>query len=200
MGFQLGNLYVEKGQKTCGFLKLPFTEDELPVTLIYGREEGPTVLVDGGIHNAEYVGIECVTGLAKQLQPEDIKGILIMIHIVNVNGFQARTVSVSAEDGKNLNRVFPGNENGTYTDKLAYFMEKEIFSNQSVSQFLFSQYHINSIDIVSSVKDHHEYADQISHQCDVETATIEVQCIQAYVSSQTATKFSSLLGAIKKQC
>ena len=65
MGFQLGNLYVEKGQKTCGFLKLPFTEDELPVTLIYGREEGPTVLVDGGIHNAEYVGIECVTGLAK---------------------------------------------------------------------------------------------------------------------------------------
>ena len=55
MGFQLGNLYVEKGQKTCGFLKLPFTEDELPVTLIYGREEGPTVLVDGGIHNAEYV-------------------------------------------------------------------------------------------------------------------------------------------------
>ena len=128
MGFQLGNLYVEKGQKTCGFLKLPFTEDELPVTLIYGKEEGPTVLVDGGIHNAEYVGIECVTGLAKQLQPEDIKGVLIMIHIVNVNGFQARTVSVSAEDGKNLNRVFPGDENGTYTDKLAYFMEKEIFS------------------------------------------------------------------------
>lgn len=116
-----------KRTKTCGFLKLPFTEDELPVTLIYGREEGPTVLVDGGIHNAEYGGIECVTGLAKQLQPEDIKGILIMIHIVNVNGFQARTVSVSAEDGKNLNRVFPGNENGTYTDKLAYFMEKEIF-------------------------------------------------------------------------
>ena len=93
MGFQLGNLYVEKGQKTCGFLKLPFTEDELPVTLIYGREEGPTVLVDGGIHNAEYVGIECVTGLAKQLQPEDIKGILIMIHIVNVNFRQEPSVS-----------------------------------------------------------------------------------------------------------
>ena len=47
MGFQLGNLYVEKGEKVCGFLKLPFTEDELPVTLIYGQEEGHTVLVDG---------------------------------------------------------------------------------------------------------------------------------------------------------
>ena len=128
MGFQLGNLYVEKGEKVCGFLKLPFTEDELPVTLIYGQEEGHTVLVDGGIHNAEYVGIECVTGLAAKLQPKDIKGILILLHIVNVNGFKARTVSVSAEDGKNLNRVFPGDANGTYTDKLAYFIEKEIFS------------------------------------------------------------------------
>ena len=128
MGFQLGNLYVEKGEKVCGFLKLPFTEDELPVTLIYGQEDGHTVLVDGGIHNAEYVGIECVTGLAAKLQPKDIKGILILLHIVNVNGFKARTVSVSAEDGKNLNRVFPGDANGTYTDKLAYFIEKEIFS------------------------------------------------------------------------
>lgn len=78
--------------------------------------------------------------------------------------------------------------------------EKEVFSSQSVSQFLSSQYCIDSIGIASSVKDHHEYADRISHQCDVETATIEVQCIQAYVSSQTAAKFSSLLGAIKEQC
>ena len=93
MGFQLGNLYVEKGEKVCGFLKLPFTEDELPVTLIYGQEEGHTVLVDGGIHNAEYVGIECVTGLAAKLQPKDIKGILILLHIVNVNGLkQGRSV------------------------------------------------------------------------------------------------------------
>ena len=72
MGFQLGNLYVEKGQKTCGFLKLPFTEDELPVTLIYGREEGPTVLVDGGIHNAEYVGIQAAMQLADELDPKKI--------------------------------------------------------------------------------------------------------------------------------
>ena len=129
MGFTLCNLTVEKGQKIQGYLDLPFTEeDKLPCTLIYGEKEGPVVLVDGGIHNAEYVGIECVTGLGQMLEPADIKGILILIHLVNVNGFKARTVSVSAEDGKNLNRVFPGNPDGTYTDKLAYFMEKELFS------------------------------------------------------------------------
>lgn len=128
MSFQLGNLTVEKGEKVRGFLTLPFSGEGLPTTIIYGEQDGDTVLVTGGIHNAEYVGIECVTGLAKQLQPKDIKGILILIHIVNVNGFRARTVSVSEEDGKNLNRVFPGSEDGTYTDKLAYFIEKELFS------------------------------------------------------------------------
>lgn len=128
MQFQLGNLIVDKGQKVQGFLKLPFADEELPVTLINGVEEGDTVLITGGIHNAEYVGIECVTTLAKELQPEDIKGVLIMVHIVNINGFKARTVSVSAADGKNLNRVFPGNKDGTFTDKLAYFMETELFA------------------------------------------------------------------------
>lgn len=128
MSFSLCNLTVEKGQKVSGFLELPFTKEGLPTTIIYGEQEGDAVLVTGGIHNAEYVGIECVTGLSRQIDPKDVKGIIIMIHIVNVNGFRARTVSVSKEDGKNLNRVFPGNYEGTFTDKLAYFMEKELFS------------------------------------------------------------------------
>ncbi|MDD7388306.1 MAG: succinylglutamate desuccinylase/aspartoacylase family protein [Lachnospiraceae bacterium] len=127
--FQLCNLSVGKGEKVQGYLKLPFTEkDELPTTIIYGHEDGPTVLVDGGIHNAEYVGIHAMVGLAQELQPSDIRGILIIINIINVNGFKARTVSVAAEDGKNLNREFPGNPNGTYTEKLADFMVKELFS------------------------------------------------------------------------
>lgn len=128
MSFKLGNLSADKGQKVSGFLDMPFTEDKLPVTLINGEQEGDTVLITGGIHNAEYVGIETVMGLARELEPMDIKGILIIVHIVNVNGFKARTISVSADDGKNLNRVFPGDPEGTYTDKLAYFMEKELFS------------------------------------------------------------------------
>lgn len=129
MSFTLCNMTVEKGNKVQGYLDLPFTDkDKLPCTLIYGCQDGPTVLIDGGIHNAEYVGIEAATRLASELQPENVSGRLIIIHLVNVNGFKARTISVCADDGKNLNRVFPGKPDGTYADKLAYFMEKEIFS------------------------------------------------------------------------
>lgn len=38
-----------------------------------------------------------------------------------------RTMSVVYEDGKNLNRVFPGNAEGSVSEKIAYFMEKELF-------------------------------------------------------------------------
>lgn len=128
MSFTLCNLTVEDGKKIQGYLDLPFTDkDKLPCTLIYGKKPGPVVLIDGGIHNAEYVGIEAATRLANEFEPEDISGILIVIHLVNVNGFKARTISLCADDGKNLNRVFPGDPEGTYADKLAYFMEKEIF-------------------------------------------------------------------------
>ncbi len=126
--FRVANLSVNKGEKVQGYLDLPFSEDKIPCTLVYGTKEGPTALITGGIHNAEYVGIEAVTGIAREIQPEDITGKLIVVNIVNINGFKARTISVAKEDGKNLNRVFPGNPDGTYSDKLAHFMEKELFS------------------------------------------------------------------------
>ena len=78
--------------------------------------------------------------------------------------------------------------------------EKEVFCNQYVSQFLLTQYNYNFADILSQVEDHHEYANQISRQCDVDKATIEVQCIQVYVSNQDSSKFKSLLDNIKNQC
>ena len=78
--------------------------------------------------------------------------------------------------------------------------EKEVFCNQCVSEFLLTQYGINFADILTAAKDHHEYANQISRQCEVDKATIEVQCIQAYVSSQDGSKFASLISNIRKQC
>ena len=75
--------------------------------------------------------------------------------------------------------------------------EKEVFSNPIVAEFLFNQYHVDFMDIRRTAKDHHYYADKISHQCDIDIPTIEVQCIQAYLENQKIEKFSSLLNAIR---
>lgn len=78
--------------------------------------------------------------------------------------------------------------------------EKEIFSDQSVAQFLFNQYHLNLTDIIRVTKDHHNYSTRISNQCDVDVSTIEVQCIQVYVANQNSDKFAPLISTIKSLC
>jgi hypothetical protein len=74
------------------------------------------------------VGIETAVRLAQELQPQDLTGSLIIISPVNVSGFENRTMSVVAEDGKNLNRIFPGSPDGTVGDKLCWFLDKECLS------------------------------------------------------------------------
>ncbi|AOY74489.1 M14 family metallopeptidase [Clostridium formicaceticum] len=127
---KVGNLSTEKGIKVQGFVTVMDTDTVIPVTLINGCEEGKTVLITGGVHSCEYAGIQTAIELAKEVQPEDIKGRLMICHPLNKNGFEARRPSIVPEDGKNLNRVFPGNKSGTLADKIAYMQVNE-FQNQA---------------------------------------------------------------------
>jgi len=102
---------------------------QLPITVICGKEEGKTVLITGGIHNAEYVGIQAALELSVFLKPSQISGNIIIIPLVNRTGFEHRTISCVYEDGKNLNREFPGNKEGTLAEKICYYIEKEVFSH-----------------------------------------------------------------------
>ena len=92
----------------------------MPVTFIHGEYPGKTVLITSGIHPAESTGIQTSIQLAKELSSSSVHGKLIIIHLVNMPAFQEGN-DITPEDGKNLNRVFPPNRNGTLTDKIAYF-------------------------------------------------------------------------------
>ena len=126
--FRIGTLSAKEGEKTNGFLKIVNTDLEIPVTLINGRKEGRTILICGGVHNAEYVGIQAAMELADEIDPEQVSGNILVIRLANRSGFEHRTMSLVFEDGKNLNRVFPGTAQGTIADKIAYTMETEVFS------------------------------------------------------------------------
>lgn len=51
---------------------------------------------------------------------------MIIVRLVNRSGFEHRTMSMVYEDGKNLNRVFPGTMSGTTADKLAAVIVNEL--------------------------------------------------------------------------
>jgi predicted deacylase len=98
------------------------TEIHVPHVIISGAADGPVLLVTAGIHNAEYVGIQAAIELSSEIDPEQLAGTLIIVPVANRSGFENRTMSMVHEDGKNLNRVFPGDENGTAADRLAHLL------------------------------------------------------------------------------
>ena len=96
------------------------TDVDMPATLIHGSKPGKTVLITAGIHGCEYCSIQAAIELADELQPADICGTLLIIHIANPSGFSKRLPEVVAEDRKNLNRVFPGKEDGSQAERIAW--------------------------------------------------------------------------------
>ena len=104
---RVADLEAKPGEKVSGFVHIIGADFGIPVTLICGEQKGETVLISGGVHNAEYVGIQAAMQLANDLDPKKIAGNIIVIRLMNRTGFEHRTMSLTYEDGKNLNRVFP---------------------------------------------------------------------------------------------
>lgn len=123
----LENVTKIREKKYQGYINVKGTDIDLPITVICGKNEGDTVLITGGVHCAEYVSIETAIELSKEINPQDINGNIIILPIANLSGFENRTMSVVYEDGENLNRMFPGSEEGSISEKLAYFMETQLF-------------------------------------------------------------------------
>ena len=94
-----GNLSAQAGEKSKGFLAVPGTDFTIPATLICGERPGKTVLVSGGVHSCEYVGIEAAIRLGAELAPAEICGTVLILHPVNRPGFEARTPSIVPWDG-----------------------------------------------------------------------------------------------------
>lgn len=118
---------AERGDKARGYVTVLDTDTAMPVTLINGEKQGKTVLITAGIHGSEYPGILTAVRLGAELDPKDISGRVILIHPVNFQAFSERCAAVVPEDGKNINRMFPGNKNGSIAEKIAYVIAHEFF-------------------------------------------------------------------------
>jgi predicted deacylase len=97
-----------------------------PYFAISGSVSGPTVLVTAGIHAAEYTGIEAAIRLGRAADPAKMRGILIILPLLNRPGFYERSVYVNPEDGDNLNRLFPGDPKGKWGERFAHRLLTEI--------------------------------------------------------------------------
>src|SRR5215475_33126 len=109
--------------------KLPgaaLAEDEpRPVISITGATSGPLLFVNAGVHGGEYPAVEAVIRLSNTLDPKKIAGTLILMPVMNLPAFRARTPFVCPIDNVNPNRVFPGDPTGSYSEQMTHALINE---------------------------------------------------------------------------
>lgn len=76
---------------------------------VKGQSKGPCLVIISGVHGAEYVGPRALMNFVEKVNNEglDFKGRLLIIPVLNESGFYGGLKQIVAEDGLNLNRIFP---------------------------------------------------------------------------------------------
>jgi uncharacterized protein len=92
----------------------------VPLVEVTGSGDGPVLTVIAGVHGCEYASMAAVRRWLRALEGQELRGLVRAVPVLNLTAFATRTPFVVPEDGKNLNRCFPGNPGGTLGDRLAY--------------------------------------------------------------------------------
>jgi len=91
---------------------------QLPVLYVTGAKPGPTLIVIGAVHGDEYEGVATIPLVFQQVEPAALAGTLVMLPVCNMPAYESAQRS-SPLDGLNLARVFPGDANGSITQRIA---------------------------------------------------------------------------------
>lgn len=89
-----------------------------PVLVVHGAEKGDVMCITAGVHGDELNGIETVRRIMHSTKPEKLKGTLVGVPIVNLQGFQRQTRYLP--DRRDLNRFFPGHPKGSSASRIAH--------------------------------------------------------------------------------
>ncbi|NGO45004.1 succinylglutamate desuccinylase/aspartoacylase family protein [Streptomyces ureilyticus] len=124
MTLTIGPLRAGPGQKTRGSLPadLGTTTAEVPLVLVNGTRPGPRVVITGGVHGGEFIGVDAATRLAGLLEPDEAAGQVVICPVANPPAVYGGRLNISPLDGVNINRVFPGDKDGGPTDRMAAWL------------------------------------------------------------------------------
>lgn len=121
----------EKDGRQHGFLRLFHSVHSsaygfIPIPIVVLKNgKGPTLLLVSGNHGDEYEGQVALSNLVKSLDPARIQGRVIILPAANFPAAIAGRRTSPIDEG-NLNRLFPGDADGTVTPQIAYYIEHEL--------------------------------------------------------------------------
>ncbi|MCM2321906.1 MAG: succinylglutamate desuccinylase/aspartoacylase family protein [Oligoflexia bacterium] len=126
--FSISGIPVAAGETREIYLKVSESylsgSVQIPVTVIRGRQPGPTAFVTAALHGDELNGADIVRRLIFDIDHEKLSGTLIAVPVVNIPGFL--TQSRYLHYNRDLNRFFPGKKRGNNAERVAFRLFNEI--------------------------------------------------------------------------
>jgi uncharacterized protein len=101
---------------------------ELPAVVLRGASEGPVLWLHGCVHGNEYCTTFSIHEFLRSLDPASLLGSVVALPILNLTAFRIHRRSSPFEGFNNtdLNRCFPGNERGGFTERMAHAIYREL--------------------------------------------------------------------------
>jgi uncharacterized protein len=101
--------------------RLPGEPFDIPYARIEGRNgAGPHLTLLAGMHGGEYTSMAAVRRFIAEVDVDELRGSITAVPLVNQPAFWSRSAFVVPADGKNLNRCFPGDPDGSYSEAIAH--------------------------------------------------------------------------------
>src|SRR5436309_1665383 len=127
--FTVGSAHAERGRVATGMIEVPAAADpatSIPVIVVHGARPGKVLAIVAGAHGTEYASIVAVERLIGRVDPSELSGTVILVPLVNRASFDQKVVHVNPVDGKSMNRFYPGNQDGTQTERASYLITKQV--------------------------------------------------------------------------
>jgi N-alpha-acetyl-L-2,4-diaminobutyrate deacetylase len=131
-------LDFDRPGKQIGYLRVPQSRDggawstvEIPIAVVNGGK-GPAVLFTGGVHGDEYEGQIAVSRLARRLDPQSVRGSVILLPAVDLPAALAGR-RMCPIDGRDFNRCLPGDARGSFCQMLAHFIDAVLLPRVEIS-------------------------------------------------------------------
>jgi predicted deacylase len=146
--FELGGFVVEAGRRS--YLELPVanrpdgTQLSIPVLVVNGVKEGPTLFARGGTHGDEFEAMQAIADVGQWLDPKELKGVFMGVPMANVPACLAKvsldvsSMRESPVDYLEISGVMPGRSDGTMTERIAHVISNELFPKANYAMDLHS--------------------------------------------------------------
>lgn len=134
----IGGLHAAPGQIVRGYVpvakRLDGSNIGIPLVIICGAQNGPTLCVDASCHGDEHEGTMSALRLIRETRPAELNGTLVVVPTLNIPAVEAMQRGTPFDHwNSDMNRLYPGAEEGNLTQRIAAAHLQQIASQADYS-------------------------------------------------------------------